>query len=163
VVSALAQLDLSGAWLDGELIVSDPNGKSDFSLLQHTLEQGRLEELQYCVFDVLFLDGKDLRDRPVINYMPNFAMNVLSNVPARNHPTRLVSVHRVNTALSMLQVTEGAVVCPKMTAPLVRGFGLAFMPLRQPQLNWSVAMYVRGRPGTPLTTPSEVVTSLTDR
>ena len=36
------------------------------------------------------------------NYMPNFAMNVLSNVPARNHPTRLVSVHRVNTALSML-------------------------------------------------------------
>ena len=92
------------------------------------------------------VNWKDLRDRPVINYMPNFAMNVLSNVPARNHPTRLVSVHRVNTALSMLQVTEGAVVCPKMTAPLVRGFGLAFMPLRQPQLNWSVAMYVRGRP-----------------
>ena len=65
IVSALAEQDLSGAWLDGELIVTDPNGKSDFSLLQHMLEQGRLEELRYCVFDVLYLDGKDLRDRPL--------------------------------------------------------------------------------------------------
>lgn len=92
------------------------------------------------------VNWKDLRDRPVINYMPNFAMNVLSKVPARNHPNKLVSVHRVNTALSMLQVTAGAVVCPKMAAPLARGFGLVFMPLRQPQINWAVAMYVRGRP-----------------
>src|SRR3954469_5276726 len=65
VVSALAAQDLSGAWLDGELVVTDPNGKSDFSLLQHMLEQGRLEELQYCVFDALYLDGRDLRGQPL--------------------------------------------------------------------------------------------------
>ncbi len=65
VAGALAKLDLDGAWLDGELIVSDPNGRSDFSLLQHTLEQGRLEELQYCVFDVLFSEGEDLRRLPL--------------------------------------------------------------------------------------------------
>jgi bifunctional non-homologous end joining protein LigD len=65
IVSALADLKLRGAWLDGELIVTDPNGKSDFSLLQHMLEQGRLDELRYCVFDLLYLDGNDLRDRPL--------------------------------------------------------------------------------------------------
>jgi bifunctional non-homologous end joining protein LigD len=65
IVSALADQDLDGAWLDGELIVTDPNGKSDFSLLQHMLEQRRLEELRYCVFDVLYLDGKDLRESPL--------------------------------------------------------------------------------------------------
>lgn len=86
---------------------------------------------------------KDIRDRPVINYMPNFAPNVLSQVPARHHPREVLPVHRMNTALSMLQVTRGAVVCPAMTEPLVRGFGLAFLPLLQPQVGWRVAMFVR--------------------
>ncbi len=89
---------------------------------------------------------KDLRDTPLINYMPKFAPNVLSQVPVRNHPRRLVPVHRVNTALSMVQVTRGVVVCPRMTEPLVRGFGLAFVPLLQPQVNWRVALYLRRGP-----------------
>src|SRR6188768_3364421 len=46
VVEALAQQKLDGAWVDGELIVTDPNGRSDFSLLQHSMEQGRLDDLQ---------------------------------------------------------------------------------------------------------------------
>ena len=29
---------------------------------------------------------KDLRERPLLNYMPNIAINVLSNVPPRHHP-----------------------------------------------------------------------------
>src|SRR6188508_858763 len=61
VVEALAKLKLDGTWLDGELIVTDPNGRSDFSLLQHTMEQGRLEELQLCIFDLLYYRGEDLR------------------------------------------------------------------------------------------------------
>jgi bifunctional non-homologous end joining protein LigD len=65
IVEALADLKLSGAWLDGELIVTDPNGRSDFSLLQHILEQRRLGELQYCVFDLLYWNGADLRDLPL--------------------------------------------------------------------------------------------------
>jgi bifunctional non-homologous end joining protein LigD len=65
VVAALARLRLSGAWVDGELIVTDPNGRSDFSLLQHILEQGRLEELQFCAFDLLYWNGEDLRGLPL--------------------------------------------------------------------------------------------------
>jgi bifunctional non-homologous end joining protein LigD len=65
IVEALAALKLSGAWVDGELIVTDPNGRSDFSLLQHILEQGRIEELQYCAFDLLYWNGEDLRDLPL--------------------------------------------------------------------------------------------------
>ncbi|TWO68905.1 LysR family transcriptional regulator [Caenimonas sedimenti] len=96
--------------------------------------------------DAASVSWKDLRDLPMINYMPNFAPNVLSQVPVRNHPRKLMPVHRVNTALSMLQVTRGAVVCPSMTEPLVRGFGLVFLPLVQPQVSWRVAMYVRRGP-----------------
>ena len=89
---------------------------------------------------------KDMRDRPLINYMPNIAINVLSNVPSRHHPKELVPVHRVNTALAMLRVRQGAVICPSMAEPLVRGFGLTFLPLRQPTVKWKVAMFARHRP-----------------
>ena len=65
VVEAFAKLKLDGAWVDGELIVTDPNGRSDFSLLQHTMEQGRLQELQFCIFDLLYYQGEDLRALPL--------------------------------------------------------------------------------------------------
>src|SRR5690349_15238511 len=65
VVEALSRLKLDGTWVDGELIVTDPNGRSDFSLLQHTMEQGRLEELQLCIFDLLYYRGEDLRGLPL--------------------------------------------------------------------------------------------------
>ena len=85
---------------------------------------------------------KDLRERPLLNYMPNIAINVLSHVPSRHHPTELVPAHRVNTALSMLRVRQGAVICPSMAEPLVRGFGLTFLPLLQPAVKWKIAMFV---------------------
>ncbi|MEO8018792.1 MAG: DNA ligase D [Pseudomonadota bacterium] len=65
VVDALARANLDGAWVDGELIVTDPNGRSDFSLLQHTMEQGHLDELQLCIFDLLYYRGEDLRGLPL--------------------------------------------------------------------------------------------------
>jgi len=86
---------------------------------------------------------KGLRERPLLNYMPNIAINVLSHVPPRHHPKQLVAVHRVNTALSMLRVRQGAVICPSMAEPLVRGFGLTFLPLTQPTVKWRIAMFVR--------------------
>lgn len=89
---------------------------------------------------------KDLRDAPLLNYMPNFATHVLSHVPPRHHPRRVQAVHRVNTALSMLRVGSGAVVSPALTERLVQGFGLVFRPLKQPQVNWRAAMFVRERP-----------------
>lgn len=84
---------------------------------------------------------KHLRDKPLINYMPNIATNVLSHVPARLHPRKVEPVHRVNTALAMLRVREGAVICPSMASPLVRGFGLKFLPLAQPVVRWKIALF----------------------
>ena len=91
------------------------------------------------------VNWKDLRDRPLINYMPNIAINVLSHVPPRHHPKKMVPVHRVNTALSMLRVRPGAVICPSMAAPLVQGFALKFLPLRQPVVKWQIALFARRR------------------
>jgi DNA-binding transcriptional LysR family regulator len=43
----------------------------------------------------------------------------------------------------MLRVRQGAVICPSMAEPLVRGFGLTFLPLLQPAVKWKIAMFVR--------------------
>lgn len=91
------------------------------------------------------VNWKDLRERALINYMPNLAINVLSHVPHRYHPREIVPVHRVNTALSLLRIRAGYVICPSMASSLVEGFGLAFKPLRQPTVNWRIAMFVRGQ------------------
>jgi bifunctional non-homologous end joining protein LigD len=49
------------AWLDGELVALEPSGRSNFQLLQNALS-GEIETpLAYYVFDVLYLDGHDLR------------------------------------------------------------------------------------------------------
>jgi len=89
---------------------------------------------------------KDMDDLPLINYMPNLALNVLSHVPARHHPRQIVAVHRVNTALSLLRVRAGRVICPSMARALAEGFGLVVRPLCRPTVTWRIAMFVRKRP-----------------
>ena len=57
---AKALEDLEGdAVIDGELVVLDTNGVSHFQLLQNALRSKA--KLQYCAFDLMFLDGEDLR------------------------------------------------------------------------------------------------------
>lgn len=88
---------------------------------------------------------KALASRPLINYMPNLAANVLSQVPSKHHPRQTIQVHRVNTALSLVRVKAGCVICPSMARPLAEGFGLAFVPLRQPTVTWQIAIFARDR------------------
>ena len=51
--------------LDGEVVVLDKSGKSDFQALQNYLKKPGSKQIAYIVFDLLALDGKDLRDRPL--------------------------------------------------------------------------------------------------
>lgn len=50
--------------LDGELVALDTKGRSRFQLLQKYTE--RKAPLQYVVFDLLYLGGKDIRKRPLL-------------------------------------------------------------------------------------------------
>ncbi len=52
--------------LDGEMAVVDANGKTDFQALQSYLKRPQGQHLTYLVFDLLALDGEDLRTRPLI-------------------------------------------------------------------------------------------------
>ena len=62
---ALKKLKLEGAWLDGEIVVQRPDGRSSFQALQNAFEHGRDARIVYYVFDAPFLDGRDLRQLPL--------------------------------------------------------------------------------------------------
>jgi bifunctional non-homologous end joining protein LigD len=66
IVAAVARLKAETALLDGELVVEDQKGVSSFSLLQTDLKAGRSDRFVYNVFDLLYLDGRDLTGLPLI-------------------------------------------------------------------------------------------------
>jgi bifunctional non-homologous end joining protein LigD len=61
VANALKNLKIPSALLDGEIVVEDEAGVSSFSALQQELKSGKGERFVYYVFDLLYLDGEDLR------------------------------------------------------------------------------------------------------
>ncbi|OQW32286.1 MAG: hypothetical protein A4E19_19860 [Nitrospira sp. SG-bin1] len=62
---AVARLPVENAWLDGELVALTPDGTMSFQALQNAFDRGREVRLLYYVFDLLFLNGEDLRSRPL--------------------------------------------------------------------------------------------------
>jgi bifunctional non-homologous end joining protein LigD len=66
VAEAVAALAAETALIDGELVVEDERGASNFSLLQTDLKDGRRDRLVYHAFDLLFLDGRDLTGEPLL-------------------------------------------------------------------------------------------------
>ena len=67
IAKAVAALKADKAQIDGELVVEDPNGVSSFSLLQQELKSGRQNRLVFFVFDLMHLNGADLRPLPLLD------------------------------------------------------------------------------------------------
>ncbi|MBI4318523.1 MAG: DNA ligase D [Chloroflexi bacterium] len=78
VVDSLKRLGHS-AVLDGEVVVVDESGKANFQLLQN-FELGARGNLVYYVFDLLYLDGHDLRKLPLLRRQ-RILRQVLSDLP----------------------------------------------------------------------------------
>ncbi|MFG1350374.1 DNA ligase D [Xanthobacter autotrophicus] len=66
LVAALARLPVADALVDGEIVVEGGNGASDFSALQADLSEGRTDRFTYFAFDLLHLNGHDLRGAPLL-------------------------------------------------------------------------------------------------
>ena len=65
IVRPLADLAVTSALIDGEAVVRDAAGRSDFGLLQQAIAEGK-DGIVFYAFDLLSLDGKDLHKVPLI-------------------------------------------------------------------------------------------------
>ncbi|MET1029018.1 MAG: DNA ligase D [Dongiaceae bacterium] len=67
IIADLQALPVGKALIDGELVVESAAGASDFSALQADLSEGRADRFTFYAFDLLYLDGYDLRNASLID------------------------------------------------------------------------------------------------
>jgi bifunctional non-homologous end joining protein LigD len=62
-----AELPVESAILDGEVVVIDEKGATSFADLQTAFQEGAKVHLSYFAFDLLHLDGHNLRNLPLLD------------------------------------------------------------------------------------------------
>ena len=94
IVAELCQLRCRSALVDGEIVAWDETGKPSLPLLQ---KRGRSRTLSFMVFDLIMLNGRDLRDKPLefrrkalASIFPRGDVSLLSFSQELQTPTRLL-------------------------------------------------------------------------
>ncbi|MBV8674512.1 MAG: non-homologous end-joining DNA ligase, partial [Acidobacteriaceae bacterium] len=65
LAAEVATLGVDSALIDGEVVVLEPDGTTSFAKLQASFEEGARHLLTYFAFDLLHLNGHNLRDLPL--------------------------------------------------------------------------------------------------
>ncbi len=65
IAQRIAKVRAQSALIDGELVVEDERGVSSFSLLQQDLKDQRTDRMTFYAFDLLHLNGEDMRKLPL--------------------------------------------------------------------------------------------------
>jgi bifunctional non-homologous end joining protein LigD len=66
IAAGIGSLPATGMIMDGEVISANQHGGANFSQLQDDLSKSRYDRMAYYAFDLLYLDGFDLRAAPLI-------------------------------------------------------------------------------------------------
>ncbi|RPH78508.1 MAG: DNA ligase D, partial [Nitrospiraceae bacterium] len=82
IAKAAAALPVKNAWLDGEVVALMPDGTISFQGLQNAFDTGSETNLVYYVFDLLYLDGYDLRQVTLLDRKRSLAAMMPSGASA---------------------------------------------------------------------------------
>ncbi|MDB5797884.1 MAG: ATP-dependent ligase protein [Paucimonas sp.] len=66
IARAIEGLPVKNAWFDGEVVALDTDGSISFQQLQNWARRGEKARLACYLFDLLYLDGYDLRRAPLL-------------------------------------------------------------------------------------------------
>ena len=103
--------------LDGEVVVFNEEGLPDFDALQ--LYDGHLTPLTYCIFDILWLDGYDLKKLPLTE-----RKEILKQLLKGNRTLRYSESFNDGTALYQQVITKNmeGIVAKLKDSPYVPGY-----------------------------------------
>jgi len=110
--------------IDGEAVALNRDGVSDFSALQSALSEGRESALVLFAFDLMFLEGRDLRPLPLAQRKQELA-RVLKSLPVSGR-SRLRYLDHFDTAggavlESACKLSLEGVVSKRLDAPYQSG------------------------------------------
>ena len=66
ILNGIETLEAKNAIFDGEIVALDEEGKTHFQKLQNSIKSKDDKNLRYYIFDLLYLNGRDLRPLPLI-------------------------------------------------------------------------------------------------
>ena len=95
----VAKLGVESAILDGEVVVLDEEGQSSFAKLQAAFDEGAPNPLTYYVFDLLHLNGHNLRHLPLTE-RKQILEQMLASLPGQQ--TVLYGQHLATEGATML-------------------------------------------------------------
>ena len=81
----MAALDARQAYLDGELCGVGPDGVTMFNIVQLASDSGNAAAPVFFLFDLLHLDGEDLRPRPLIERKERLSMLLADAAPCLHY------------------------------------------------------------------------------
>ena len=90
IAKALAALDAAQAYLDGELCGVGPDGITSFNIVQLASDTGNAAALVFFLFDLLYLDGEDLRPRPLIERKDRLGTFLADAAPCLHYSDHVV-------------------------------------------------------------------------
>ena len=117
IAAALTRLDVGSALLDGEIVALDDNGRSRFQLLQAGLKDGSIP-LTYYAFDILELDGADLRDEP-LERRKRVLKKLLRGAPAAIRYSEDVTGHGAKVLAEACELGLEGIVSKQSNKPYV--------------------------------------------
>jgi len=90
IAKAVAALDVRTAYLDGELCGVGPDGITSFNIVQLASDRGNAAALVFFLFDLLHLDGEDLRPRPLIERKDRLSALLADAAPCLHYSDHVI-------------------------------------------------------------------------
>lgn len=109
-METIKALHLTDSWLDGEVVVLKENGLPSFQLLQNAFDAGLNHRIIYYLFDAPFLNGVDMRKRPIEERRSELE-KILANSgdsPVRFSPAFMADKHNIIESACALSL-EGVI------------------------------------------------------
>ncbi len=149
IVWPLADLPCRSALIDGEAVVRDDDGRSSFGRLQDSIAEGR-DDIVYYAFDLIALDGADLRKLPLVERKKRLAALIDGLPPPIFYSDHVVG-HGAETFARACDMDLEGIVSKRADAPYRSSRSKSWMKVKCGRgqevivIGWQPST-VRGRP-----------------
>lgn len=121
IAGAIAALKAKTAILDGEVVILDERGHASFQRLQQAIKEQKFGTLAFFVFDLPYLDGKDLARVPLLERKERVRRLLLSRPSPFLRYSDHVRGHGESVHADACRAHLEGVVSKQVDAPYVQG------------------------------------------
>jgi bifunctional non-homologous end joining protein LigD len=129
LAAAVGKLPAKSALLDGEVVVLRDDGTTSFADLQAAFQDGKSKPLTYFLFDLLHLDGHNLRSLPLLK-----RKTLLAELLADADDTLRLSEHLDTDAATMFhkacELNAEGIICKRADATYTSGRSSSWLKLK---------------------------------